>query len=137
MIISDIWKSFGFGTVIYLAALTSIDPTLYESSVIDGANRWKQTLYITLPGILPIIVQMTVLSLGNVLNAGFDQIFNLDGPAVYDTGDIIDTFVYRLGIEKAQYAAASAVGLFKSIVSFIFISLSYLLADKLANYRIF
>ena len=137
MIVTEIWKGFGFGTVIYLAALTNIDPTLYESSIMDGANRWKQTLHITLPGILPIVTLMTVLSLGNVLNAGFDQIFNLYSPQVYKTGDIIDTFVYRLGIEQAQYSPAAAVGLFKSVVSFIFISVSYLLADKLANYRVF
>lgn len=80
---------------------------------------------------------MTVLGLGNVLNAGFDQIFNLLSPSVYDTGDIIDTFIYRLGMIQTQYSASAAVGLFKSVVSFIFVSLSYLLADKLANYRIF
>lgn len=137
MVVTDIWKGFGFGTVIYLAALTGIDPTLYESSVIDGASRWKQTLYVTLPGILPIIVLMSVLSLGNILNAGFDQIFNLYSPIVYKTGDIIDTFVYRLGIQQGQYAPAAAVGLFKSVVSFIFVSISYVLADKFANYRIF
>lgn len=137
IIVSDIWKGFGFGTIVYLAALTSIDPTLYESAIVDGAGRWKQTLYITLPGIMPIIVLMTVLSLGNILNAGFDQVFNLYSPQVYDTGDIIDTFVYRLGMEQAQYAAATAVGLFKSVVSFIFVSVSYVLADKLANYRVF
>ena len=103
----------------------------------DGANRWKQTRHITLPGIVPIIILMTVLSMGNILNAGFDQVFNLYSPQVYETGDIIDTFVYRLGIEQAQYGPAAAVGLFKSIVSFLFVSLSYLLADKFANYRVF
>jgi len=137
MVVSDIWKSFGFGTVIYLAALTSIDPALYESARVDGAGRWKQTLHITLPGITPIIVLMTVLSLGNVLNAGFDQIFNLYSPQVYETGDIIDTFVYRLGIEQTQFSPATAVGLFKSIISFSLIALSYYLASKFADYRIF
>jgi putative aldouronate transport system permease protein len=137
IIVTDIWKGFGFGTVIYLAALTSIDSTLYEASIVDGAGRLKQTFYITIPGIMPIVVLMSVLSLGNILNAGFDQVFNLYSPQVYETGDIIDTFVYRLGLEQAQYAPATAVGLFKSVVSFIFISLSYMLADKLANYRIF
>lgn len=86
-------KSFGFGTVVYLAALTGIDPTLYEAAAVDGARRWKQTLHITLPGIAPTIILMSVLSLGNVLNAGFDQIYNLYSPLVYETGDIIDTFV--------------------------------------------
>ncbi len=137
MVITDIWKSFGFGTVIFLAALTGIDPTLYESSIVDGANRWKQTIHITLPGLKPVIILMTVLSLGNILNAGFEQIFNLYNPMVYATGDIIDTLVYRLGIVDAQYSPATAVGLFKSVISFIMIALSYKLADKFANYRIF
>jgi putative aldouronate transport system permease protein len=137
MVVSDVWKGFGFGTVIYLAALTSIDPALYESARVDGAGRWKQTIYITLPGIMPIIVLMSVLSLGSVLNAGFDQIFNLYSTQVYETGDIIDTFVYRLGIEQTQFSPATAVGLFKSVVSFSLISLSYYLASKFADYRIF
>lgn len=137
MILSDIWKSFGFGTVVYLAALTGIDPTLYEAARVDGAKRWKQTRYITLPGITPIIILMSVLSLGNILNAGFDQIYNLYSPLVYETGDIIDTFVYRLGIEQAQYSPAAAVGIFKSGISFILIVLAHFLADKLADYRIF
>ncbi|MFB9277811.1 ABC transporter permease [Cohnella cellulosilytica] len=137
MVVSDVWKGFGFGTVIYLAALTSIDPALYESARVDGAGRWKQTLHITLPGITPIIVLMSVLSLGNVLNAGFDQIFNLYSPQVYETGDIIDTFVYRLGIEQTQFSPATAVGLFKSVISFSLIALSYYLASKFADYRIF
>lgn len=137
MILTDIWKGFGFGTVVYLAALTSIDPELYESAQIDGAGRWKQTLYITLPGISSTVILMTVLSMANVLNGGFDQIYNMYSPVVYATGDILDTFVYRLGIEQAQYALSTAAGLFKSVVSLIFMVVSYYLADKLAGYRIF
>jgi putative aldouronate transport system permease protein len=137
MIITDVWKTFGFGSVIYLAALTSIDPVLYESAVIDGANRWKQTLYITLPGILSTIVLMTVLSMANILNGGFDQIFNLYSPAVYSTGDILDTMIYRMGIQNAQFAISTAAGLFKSIISFIFIVTSYYIADKAVGYRIY
>jgi putative aldouronate transport system permease protein len=137
MIVTDIWKGFGFGSVIYLAALTSIDPGLYESSVIDGANRWQQTGHITLPGIASTIVLMTVLSLANILNGGFDQIYNMYSPVVYSTGDILDTFVYRLGIEQAQYSLSTAAGLFKSVVSLVFIVASYYLADKLAGYRVF
>jgi putative aldouronate transport system permease protein len=137
MVITDTWKEFGFGTIIYLAALTSVDPTQYEAAVIDGANRWKQTLYVTIPGILPIVILMTVLSLGNVLNAGFDQIYNLYNPAVYKTGDILDTFIYRLGLQEAQYGPATAAGLFKSLVSLIFITTSYKLADKFAGYKVF
>ena len=137
MVVSEIWKSFGFGTVIYLAALTSIDPTLYEAAEIDGAGRIRQTWYVTLPGILPIIVLMSVLSLGNILNAGFEQVFNLYSAQVYETGDIIDTFVYRLGLQQAQFGPATAVGLFKSLISFMLVSSSYFLADKLVNYRIY
>lgn len=134
---TDIWKEFGYGTVIYLAALTGVDPTLYEAATVDGAGRWKQTLYVTLPSIMYIVILMTVLSMGNVLNAGFDQVFNLYSPAVYSTGDIIDTMVYRLGMVDAQYSAATAVGLFKSVVSFLFLSVSYKLAYKYGDYKIF
>lgn len=137
MIVTDIWKGFGFGTVIYLAALTSIDPGLYEAAIIDGAKRWSQTIYITLPLLAPTIVLMSVLSLGNVLNAGFDQIYNLYSPAVYETGDIIDTYVYRLGLKQAQYSIGTAVGLFKSVISCILVVLSFVMAKKFAGYRIF
>jgi putative aldouronate transport system permease protein len=135
--LSETWKEFGFGTIIYLAALTGVDPTLYEAAIVDGASRWKQTLHVTLPSIMYVIILTTVLSLGNVLNAGFDQVFNLYSPAVYKTGDIIDTMVYRLGIVDARFSIATAVGLFKSIVSFIFIAGSYKLAYKYGDYRIF
>lgn len=137
MVATDVWKEFGFGTIIYLAALTGINPVLYEAAEIDGAGRWKQTLNVTLPGMLPIIVLMLTLSIGNVLNAGFDQIFNLYNPQVYESGDIIDTFVYRMGIVESQYGFATAVGLLKSAVSFILISVSYVMAYRFANYRIF
>jgi putative aldouronate transport system permease protein len=137
LVSTDLWKEFGYGTIIYLAALTGVDPTLYEAAIVDGANRWKQTIHVTLPSIMYIIILMTVLSLGNILNAGFDQVFNLYSPAVYRTGDIIDTMVYRLGVVDAQYSAATAVGLFRSIVSFLFIAGSYKLAYKYGDYRIF
>lgn len=137
MIVTDIWKGFGFGTVVYLAALAGIDPGLYEAAMVDGAKRWKQTLHITLPMLMPTIILMTVLALGNVLNAGFDQIYNLYSPVVYESGDIIDTYVYRLGLEQAQYSVGAAIGLFKSLISCIMVSLSYVLADKVAGYRIF
>ncbi|WP_255654699.1 sugar ABC transporter permease [Cohnella sp. REN36] len=137
MVVSDVWKEFGFGTIVYLAALTGINPTLYEAAEIDGAGRWKQTLHITLPGMMPIIVLMLTLNIGNVLNAGFDQIFNLYNPQVYESADIIDTFVYRVGVEQTQFGFATAVGLLKSIVSFLLISTSYFLAYRFANYRIF
>ncbi|GGD85369.1 ABC transporter permease [Paenibacillus nasutitermitis] len=137
LVTTDLWKEFGFNTIVYLAALTGINPALYEASLIDGANRWKQTLNITLPGIMPIVILLATLSLGNVLNAGFDQVFNLYSPSVYESGDIVDTLVYRVGLGQAQYSLATAIGLLKSVVSFIMISISYILAYRLANYRIF
>jgi putative aldouronate transport system permease protein len=136
MIISDVWKGFGYGTIVYLAALTGIDPALYESAMLDGATRWQQIKNVTIPLLMPTIILMTVLSLGSVLNAGFDQIYNLYSPAVWETGDVIDTYVYRLGIQQAQYSVGAAVGLFKSLVSAILVVVSYRLADKLAGYRI-
>ncbi len=134
---SDIWKEFGFNAVVFLAAITGISPALYEAAAIDGASRWQRLLQITLPGIKGVIVLMTVLSLGNILNAGFDQIYNLYNPAVYSTGDIIDTWVYRVGLNDLQFSLASAVGLLKSVVGFITITVSYTLAYKFADYRIF
>jgi putative aldouronate transport system permease protein len=137
MIVTDIWKGFGFGTVVYLAAITNIDPGLYEAAIVDGALRWKQTIHITLPMMAPIITLMSVLALGGVLNAGFDQIFNLYAPVVYTTGDIIDTYVYRLGIVQAQYSVGTAVGLFKSVISAALIVTSQYLAARFAGYRVF
>lgn len=137
LVISNAWKNFGYDTIVYLAALTSIDMSLYEAAYVDGAGRWKQLIHVTLPGILPIVTLMTVLSLGNILNAGFDQVFNLYSPQVYSTGDILDTLVYRIGMVDAQYSVATAVGLFKSVISFVLIVISNKLANKYAGYRIF
>ena len=137
MVFTDVWKSFGFGTIVYLAALTDIDPTLYEAAVVDGATRGQQTWYITLPGISGTIIMLSTLSLGNILNAGFDQIFNLYSPLVYRTGDIIDTLVYRTGILNNQYGVATAVGLLKSVVSLLLIGIGYKLAARWADYRLF
>ncbi|RAV17919.1 ABC transporter permease [Paenibacillus contaminans] len=134
---SNEWKEFGFSTIVYLAALTGINPTLYEAAVVDGAGRLRQTWHITLPGMRPIIVLMATLSLGSILNAGFEQVFNLYSPQVYESGDIIDTYVYRMGLIAAQYGPATAIGLLKSVVSLFFISTAYFLAYRLANYRIF
>lgn len=134
---TDVWKEFGYNAVIYVAAMTSIDPSLYEAADIDGADRWKKIMYITLPGILPTIILMATLSIGNVLNAGFDQVFNMYSPLVYRTGDIIDTYVYREGLVNIQYSFATAVGLFKSIISFVLLTTAYKLADKFCGYRIF
>ena len=137
MVVTDVWETFGWNAIVYLAAVTGIDPQLYEAAYLDGAGRFRQTLHVTLPGIMPIVVLMSVLSIGNVLRAGFDQIFNLYSPLVYSTGDIIDTFVYRLGILGAQFGPATAVGLFQSAVSFVLIVSGYWIADRFLGYRVF
>ena len=137
IVLSDVWKGFGFGMIVYLAAITNIDQSLYEAAEMDGANRWQQTLHITLPGMLPMIIVMATLSLGNVLNAGFDQVFNLYSPLTYSTGDIIDTYVYRQSLVNGQYSFGTAVGLFKSGVSLLLTAVAYKAAYKFAGYRIF
>jgi putative aldouronate transport system permease protein len=137
IVTSDIWKEFGFGAIVFLASLAGINPSLYEAAEVDGANRWKQTLHITIPSLLPITIVVATLSLGNILNAGFDQIYNLYNPLVYDKGDIIDTFVYRMGIINGQMSFSTAVGVFKSVIALVLIVLSYRMASKYANYRIF
>jgi putative aldouronate transport system permease protein len=134
---TDVWKEFGYNAVIFLAALTGVSPTLYEAAAIDGAGKWRQLWHVTLPGLLTTVVLLMVLSLGNVLNAGFDQVFNMYNPMVYSTGDIIDTWVYRMGLFRLQYSLATTAGLFKSVISFILISVSYLLAYRFADYTIF
>lgn len=134
---TDVWKEFGFNAVIFLAALTGIDPNLYEAASIDGCSKFRSVFYITLPGIMPTIVLVGVLGLSNVLNAGFDQVFNLYNPMVYSTGDILDTWVYRIGLVNLQFSLATTAGLFKSLISFVMIVLSYTAAYKFADYKVF
>ncbi len=121
LVLSGIWKEIGWGTIIYLAALASIDPTLYEAAIADGANRWKQMIHITIPSILPVISIMFLLRIGGLLDAGFDQVLNLYNAAVYSTGDILDTYVFRVGIQQLQYSLTTAVGLFKNVVGLIMV----------------
>ena len=149
VIATDVWKEFGYNSIIYLAALTGVDPGLYEAASIDGASRWKQTLHITLPSLLPTLLLMSILNMGStlllmsilnmgsILSAGFDQIYNLYNPLVYETGDIIDTYVYRVGLVQRQYSLGTAVGLLKSAVSFILIVGSNTLANRFAKIRVF
>lgn len=137
MVFTDVWKELGWGMIVYLAAITGIDPTYYEAARMDGAGRFKQILHVTIPSILPMILLMMVLSVGNVLQAGFEQVFNLYSPQVYATGDIIDTYVYRIGVIEAKFDLATAVGLFKSAISFALIMVGYKMADKLAGYKVF
>jgi putative aldouronate transport system permease protein len=133
LVMSGIWKEIGWGTVIYLAALAGVDPTLYEAAVIDGANRWKQTLHITIPSILPVITITFILRLGGILDGGFDQVLNLYSPAVYSTGDVLDTYVYRVGLQNFQFSLTTAVGLFKNVVAIILVLSSNFVIKKMGQ----
>ncbi|RTE04450.1 sugar ABC transporter permease [Paenibacillus whitsoniae] len=120
-VISEIWQHVGWETIIYLAALTSIDPQLYEAAEMDGASRWNKMMSVTLPGIAPAIVIVFILNVGHVLDIGFEKVFLLYNPAIYETADIISTYVYRTGIGQGNYSYATAIDLFTGIVSLIFI----------------
>jgi putative aldouronate transport system permease protein len=137
MVITEVWKEFGWGSILYLAAISGINPELYEAAYLDGAGRFRRMWSITLPCIGTTVVLLLVLNLAGILNAGFEQILNFYNPAVYATGDILDTFVYRMGLQRAQYSLATAVGMFKSVIGLILITSSRYLAYKLANYRVF
>ena len=133
LIITDIYKGAGWGTIIYFAALSGVDPQLYEAAEIDGARKWKQLLHITLPSITPTIVVMLILSCNNIVNAGFDQIFMLYSATVYSVADIIDTYVYRIGIQRADYSFSTAAGLFKSVIALVMILIVNTVARKTGN----
>lgn len=117
-IVSGIWQSFGWNSIIYLAALTNIDPQLYEAATIDGANRFRQLLSVTLPGILPTIIILMIMRMGNILNVGFEKIILLYNTQTYETADVISTFAYRKGLQEMAYSYSTAVGLFNSLVNF-------------------
>lgn len=137
LVVTDVWKSFGYGSIIYLASLTSIDQGLYEAATMDGANRFKRMIHITIPGLLPTIMLVTAMNLPNILNAGFDQIFNLYNPLVMQTSDIIDTYVYRVGLIGRQYSLGTAVGLMRSVVGIILMLSANKIAQKTTDYRLF
>lgn len=121
LITTSIWKEIGWGTIIYLAAFASINPDLYEAASIDGAGRMKQTLNITLPAILPVISILFIFQISGILDAGFDQILNMYHPAVYEVADILDTYVFRVGLSQMQYSLTTAVGLFKNVIAFLLV----------------
>lgn len=137
MVVTDVWKNFGYGSIIYLAALSGVDENLYEAAALDGADRLRQIRHVTLPQIAPTIILVSTLNLGNVLNAGFDQIYNMYNQLIYQSVDIIDTFVYRIGLVDLNFSLSTAVGLLKSLVSFVLIVVSYRLARRFTGYRIF
>lgn len=118
---SGVWQGVGWGSIIYLAAISGIDPTLYEAARIDGAGRWRQTLNVTLPGIMPTIIILLILQMGNMMSVGSEKVLLLYNPLTYSTADVISTYVYRKGVLEASYSFTAAVGLFNSIISFILI----------------
>lgn len=137
LIVTDIYKGMGWGTILYFAAISGIDPQLYEAAQIDGAGRWKQAVHITLPSIVPTIVVVFIMNCGNILNAGFDQIFMLYSSHVYEVADIIDTYVYRIGIINSDYSFSTAAGMFKSVVAFVLVLLVNQIAKKTGNEGLF
>lgn len=127
-----VWQGVGWGTIIYIAALSGVDESLYEAAIIDGAGRWKQALYVSIPCILPTIATVFILNLGSVLNAGFDQIYNMYNPTVYNVADIIDTYVLRL-LQKMDYGVGTAADFFKSFVGLMFVLGGNWLTKKLSG----
>ena len=133
-VVSGIWQEVGWGTIIYLSALTAIDPGLYEAATIDGAGRWKQTLHITLPGILPTVVIMLILRIGQLMGIGYEKVMLLDSPIIREQSDIISTYVYRVGLlEGGQYSYTTAIGLFNSVVNLILLLTANRVSNKLTG----
>ncbi len=130
-VISGIWQSLGWGAIIYLAALSGLSPELYEAAEIDGANRWKQTLHVTLPGIAPTVTVMLILNVGNLLNIGFEKVFLLYNPAIYDKADVLSTYLYRMAMQMNSFSYATAIGLFNSIIGLILILSANQLSKKI------
>ncbi len=133
LVASNIWKEVGWGTVVYLASISSIDAEQYEAAVVDGATRVQRIAYITFPSLLPLIATLLILSMGGIMSAGFDQIFNMTNPMVQNVSDIIDTFVYRVGLVQMSYSFSSAVGLFKSAVGMVLMIAVQTLARKMSG----
>ncbi|MCR8632111.1 ABC transporter permease [Paenibacillus radicis (ex Xue et al. 2023)] len=133
VVISSILKESGWGAIIYLAALSSIDTEQYEAATIDGANRWQKLVYITLPGIRNTILIMLILKIGYLLDVGFEQIYILYNPSVYDVGDVLSTYIYRVGLQSAQFSITAAIGLFQSVIGFFLIWSTNRLAKKFSE----
>lgn len=132
-VISGSWQSFGFNSIIFVASIMGIDPALYESMRVDGANRWQQIIHLILPMISDTIILLLIMTLGNLLNVGFEKVYLMYSPAVYETADVISTYVYRQGIENKNFSYASAVGLFYSVVGFVFVVASNTLSRRVTG----
>lgn len=137
MVLSDLWQQVGFGSILFLAALTGIDQELYEAAVIDGANRWKQTIHVTIPGIMPTVVIMLIMKIGSLMNANQEKILLLYNPLIYETSDVIGTFVYRKGLLEADYGYSTAVGIFNSVVNVILLFIANGVSRKYSETSLF
>lgn len=133
LVISDIWRNAGWGTIIYLAALTQVDPTLYEAAVVDGANKWKQTWHVTLPAISHVVILLLILEIGRIMNVGFEQILILQNPLVRDISDVFETYVYRVGIQRGEYSFTAALDFFKSVVAAVLIIAAHRFSKRLGQ----
>jgi len=133
LVVTEVWKSIGWGSIIYLAALSSIDPELYEAAAMDGANRWQKMWRITLPSLAPVITVMLILAIGKLVNDNFDQIYNMYNPAVYGVADVLSTYIYRKGLADMEYSFATAVGLFKNVIAFGMVIAANWAAKKISD----
>jgi putative aldouronate transport system permease protein len=136
VVAANIWKNVGWGSIIYLASISGIDPQLYEAAVMDGANRWRQAIHITLPSLAPVIVILFLLRIGYIMNAGFEEILNLYNPVVYSVGDIIDTYVYRVGLIDFDYSYSTAIGLFKNVLGLSLLILTNTVTKRFSQYGV-
>ncbi|MCI8602292.1 MAG: sugar ABC transporter permease [Oscillospiraceae bacterium] len=134
---SNIWQGLGYGSIVYIAALTNVDQELYEAAVIDGAGRWKQTLHVTIPSIVPTIVILLILRMGSILDVGYEKVMLLYNPATYETADVISTFVYRKGFVDYDYGYSTAVGLFNSVINLCLLTLTNLISRKVGEVSLF
>ena len=134
---SNIWQGLGYGSIVYIAALTSVDQALYEAAVIDGAGRWKQTIHITIPSIMPTIIILLILRMGSILDVGYEKVMLLYNPATYETADVISTFVYRKGFVDYDYSYSTAVGLFNSVINLCLLTLTNYISRRAGEISLF
>lgn len=132
-VVSGIWQGLGWGAIIYLAALTGVNPELYEAAEIDGANRWQQTIHVTMPAIMPTVLVMFILNVGSLLNVGFEKIFLLYNPAIYDRADVLSTYLYRMAMQMNSFSYATAVGLFEAVIGLILVFGSNMASKRLSG----
>jgi len=137
MVVTEVWREFGWASILYLAAIAGVNTDLYEAAYLEGAGRFRRMWHVTMPGIITTVVLLLILNLSGVLNAGFEQILVFYNAAVFETGDILDTFVFRMGIQQAQFSLATAVGLFKSVIGLVLVIITRGVAHKTLGYRVF